>query len=170
VSSNEVGYRRLHRGSCHRRHPSRCGHVCSLSSALRVRAAEAETSDAQAGAPPADLPDVYLLVQRSDLVRIRYIFVYNSGPSRVSSAVNAAMVSRSSSNSSYHAAAREAGEQQTGLLQQTTEPRRSAPHRRISWSTVIIVAYAVLLVAVGLAQDDTRWRRMKRDVMKWIRL
>jgi hypothetical protein len=32
---------------------------------------------------------------------------------------------------------------------------------------VIIVAYAVLMVAIGLGQNDAMWRRIKRDVTNW---
>eukprot|EP00959_Pyramimonas_sp_CCMP1952_P067169 1402041-Pyramimonas_sp.AAC.3 len=72
-------------------------------------------------------------------------------------------------SSSYHTlAAQESGEQPTiPPLQHTAEVRQAT--RQINWCTVITVAYVALLVAVGLAQNDSMWRRMKRDVLKMIR-
>lgn len=94
----------------------------------------------------ANMPETYMLVQRTDLIRIKYVLVYTE---------HGRLGSLTQSASSRHASA--------GLTERVQPVALPCVRvqRRADGCAVLIGAYLVMMLAIGFAQTNS-WRMMFR--------
>ena len=94
------------------------------------------------------VPQNYILVQNSDLVKIRFVFVY-SEPTRVQRRIASPPMARPNGMTQHPSS------QSTSAAGHMENLRLVQAFRRVDWCKAFIVLYIALLAGVGLLRSNT---------------
>ena len=124
--------------------------VCEVAGkhALRTEATTSMSGSRKEAATLSSVPNTYVLVKNSDLVKIRYVLVYTE-PSRVQ------ITLRSSSFGPPDILPEVSGTHSVVLGRHVPKLGFSGALRRVDWCKSFLVLYIVLLIGVGLLKHNT---------------
>ena len=124
--------------------------VCEVAGrhALRTEAATSMSGSLREVASSSSVPNTYVLVKNSDLVKIRYVLVYTE-PSRVQ------ITLRSSSFGPPDILPEVSGTHHVAPGRHVPKLGFANAFRRVDWCKSFIVLYIALLIGVGLLKHNT---------------